>query len=73
MTAQCPEAIIGDDGFVIQCGRDGGHKGKHVIVTDRGIAEWPRIEATPLADWERELICRICGASCCHRDHEIPF
>jgi len=27
----------------------------------------------PCSCWERELICLICGSSCCQRDHEIPF
>jgi hypothetical protein len=43
MTAQCPEGAI-VDGVVILCGRDGGHEGNHVGVTDSGTAEWPRIE-----------------------------
>lgn len=57
MTAQCPEAVIADVGsqvgVVIQCGRDGGHDGNHIGLTDRGTAEWSRIENEP-RQWHDE-------------------
>jgi hypothetical protein len=40
---QCAEGVIADR-VVIRCGRDGGHGGNHIGLTDRGTAEWSRIE-----------------------------